>query len=41
MEMDYGYSEKRKTKNDKKAKRRFNLYRRGGKYRTVDLKKQD
>ncbi len=31
--MDYGYSERRKNKNDKRAKRRFRVYKRGGKYR--------
>jgi len=28
----------RKSKNDKKAKRRFKLYRHGGKYRSTDIK---
>lgn len=28
--MDYGFSEKRKTKNDKRAKARYNRYKKGG-----------
>ena len=31
---DYGYSERRKNRNDRKAKRRFNLYKTGGKHRS-------
>ncbi|MEK6893783.1 MAG: hypothetical protein AABX07_06305 [Nanoarchaeota archaeon] len=31
--MDYGMPERRKSKNDKKAKARFNKYKKGGKYR--------
>ena len=33
--MDYGFFEKRKSKNDKKAKARFNKYKRGGQFRAV------
>jgi hypothetical protein len=33
MSDDYGYSEKRKNKNDKRAKARFNRYKRGGQFR--------
>ena len=28
--MDYGFSEKRKSKNDKRAKARYNRYKKGG-----------
>ncbi len=28
--MDYGFNEKRKTKNDKRAKSRYNRYKKGG-----------
>lgn len=35
--MDYGYSERRKNKNDKRAKARFNKYKRGGKFRATDV----
>ncbi|MBI2632047.1 hypothetical protein HYW75_03525 [Candidatus Pacearchaeota archaeon] len=35
--MDYGYSERRKTKGDKKAKMRFNKYKRGGQFRTANI----
>lgn len=34
--MDYGFSERRKNKNDKRAKARFNRYKRGGALRVVD-----
>jgi hypothetical protein len=37
--MDYGFSEKRKNKNDKRAKARFNRYKRGGALRVE--KKED
>jgi hypothetical protein len=36
--MDYGFSDKRKTKNDKRAKARFNRYKKGGALR-VEKKK--
>lgn len=36
--MDYAMPYQRKTKRDKKAKRRYRVYKRGGKYRTVKLK---
>ncbi len=32
--MDYGFNEKRKSKNDKRAKARYNKYKRGGSFRT-------
>ena len=34
--MDYLSGDRRKTKNDKKAKRRFRIYKQGGKYRGTD-----
>jgi len=36
--MDYACAGQRKTKNDKRAKRRYNKYKKGGKWRT---EKQD
>lgn len=35
--MDYGYSERRKNKNDKRAKARFNKYKRGGQFRSANV----
>ncbi|MDP3881499.1 MAG: hypothetical protein Q8Q31_01335 [Nanoarchaeota archaeon] len=35
--MDYGYPEKRKSKNDSRAKRRFNKYKQGGSSRTSNI----
>lgn len=35
--MDYGHSEKRKTKNDKRAKSRYGMYKRGGHRRTHNI----
>jgi len=35
--MDYGFSERRKNRNDKKAKRRFNRFRQGGHFRTSNV----
>ena len=37
--MDYGYSEKRRTKKDLKRKRQFRAYKRGGKFRGIELDK--
>ncbi len=34
---DYGYSERRKNKNDKRAKSKFNKYKKGGKHRSDNL----
>lgn len=34
---DYGYSERRKNKNDKKAKRKNREFKRGGRFRTVNI----
>ncbi|MFA5857063.1 MAG: hypothetical protein WC867_06890 [Candidatus Pacearchaeota archaeon] len=31
--MDYGYNDRRKTKNDKRAKSRYNKYKKGGSLR--------
>ena len=36
--MDYGFYEKRKTKGDKRAKKRFNKYRKGGQFRASNVK---
>jgi len=38
---DYGDYGQRKSKNDKKAKRRARVYKKGGKYRGMDLTKKD
>jgi len=35
--MDYGMPEKRKSKNDWKAKRRFNKYKKGGANRVTGI----
>jgi hypothetical protein len=35
--MDYGFAEKRKTKNDKRAKARFNRYKKGGQQRSSGI----
>jgi len=35
--MDYGFSERRKNKNDKRAKGRFNRFKRGGAQRTANI----
>lgn len=35
--MDYGTPERRKNKNDWKAKARFNKYKKGGKYRATNV----
>ena len=37
MSDDYRYSERRKNSNDKKAKRRFNKYKKGGHLRTMNI----
>lgn len=41
MADDYAYPEKRKTRRDDKAKRRFRVYKKGGKYRGSDMDKAD
>ena len=35
--MDYGFPSQRKSKNDKKAKGRYNRYKRGGRFRSSDI----
>ena len=35
---DYATPEKRKSKRDKKAKRRYRVYKRGGSLRTIKVK---
>ena len=37
--MDYGFSDRRKTKNDKRAKARYNRYKKGGAIRVQKDKK--
>ena len=39
--MDYGFSERRKNKNDKKSKSRYNKYKTGGKYRSTEIKQSN
>jgi len=34
---DYGYPQKRKSKNDKRKKKRQNVYKKGGKYRATNV----
>ncbi len=36
---DYAFGERRKSKNDKKMKRRFGVYKKGGKFRAREGKK--
>lgn len=38
---DYGDHSSRKSKNDKRAKRKNRVYKKGGKYRTIDLTKKN
>jgi len=38
--MDYGFQEKRKTRNDKRAKARYNRYKKGGSQRVVKRKEK-
>jgi len=35
--MDYGFSEKRKNKNDRRAKSRFNRFKHGGALRSANV----
>ncbi len=37
--MDYSIPEKRKSKTDKRAKARYNRYKRGGRWRVQEKKK--
>ena len=39
--MDYGFPERRKTKRDKKAKVRYNKYKKGGRHRTMKFEKRE
>jgi len=39
--MDYGFQERRKTKTDKRAKRKYNKYKKGGKWRAEKKDKTD
>ena len=36
--MDYGMPDRRRTKNDKKAKGRYNKYKKGGRHRSDNIK---
>jgi hypothetical protein len=35
--MDYGFSEKRKNKNDRRAKSRYNRFKQGGAFRSANI----
>lgn len=37
MADEYGYPEKRRSKKDLKRKRRFRVYKKGGKYRGINV----
>jgi len=37
---DYGYPERRKSKNDKKKKKRRGVYKKGGKFRSTKIKEK-
>lgn len=37
--MEYGFSERRKNKNDKRAKARYNRYKKGGALRIQEKKR--
>jgi len=39
MTNDYAVPSQRKSKKEKKLKRRFRVYKRGGKFRTKEVKK--
>jgi len=39
--MDYATPDKRKSKNDKRAKSRYNKYKRGGSFRVQEKKTYD
>lgn len=39
MPDEYGFNERRKTKNDKRAKARYNRYKKGGALRVAEKKK--
>jgi len=38
---EYGYSDRRKTKNDKKMKRKNRQFKRGGRFRTTNISNKD
>jgi len=38
MDVDYATPSQRKSKKEKKLKRRFRVYKRGGKFRTREVK---
>jgi hypothetical protein len=38
--MDYGFSEKRKKRKNKKKEKKKHPYKKGGKFRSSDLKKK-
>jgi hypothetical protein len=38
--MDYGFSERRKNKNDKRAKSKYNRYKKGGSLRIQNKEKK-
>jgi len=39
--MDYGFPEKRKSKRDKKAKSKYNVYKKGGRHRSAKISLRD
>ncbi|MFH1307447.1 MAG: hypothetical protein ABIH72_01190 [archaeon] len=39
--MDYGFPERRKTKRDKKKKRLYRVYKKGGKFRSQEIEKKE
>lgn len=39
--MDYGFSERRKNKNDKRAKARFGRFKAGGRFRSSNIKESN
>ena len=41
MSDDYGTASFRKSRKEKKLKRRFRVYKKGGKYRGIELKKEE
>jgi hypothetical protein len=38
---DYAFPNKRKTKRDKKAKKKYGVYKKGGKFRTTEVKESN
>ncbi len=39
--MDYGKPERRKTKKDLRRKRRTRVYKRGGKFRSIEIEEEE